>query len=107
MIGYYVHHLGRGHLEMARCIAARLTGDVTGLSSLGRPADWPGDWLMLPRDDTGEPAIEPTAHGQLHWAPLGTRGCATGWPRSPDGSSGPRPRSSWSMSPLRWPHSPA
>ena len=74
MIGYYVHHHGRGHLEMARCVAARLTGNVTGLSSLGRPAGWPGEWLTLPRDDAAEAAIEPAAHGQLHWAPLGDQG---------------------------------
>jgi hypothetical protein len=73
VIGYYVHHHGRGHLEMARCVAARLTGNVTGLSSLARPAGWPGEWLRLPRDDAGE-AIEPTARGQLHWAPLGDQG---------------------------------
>ena len=59
---------------MARCIAGCLGDRVTGLSSLARPGDWPGDWLMLPRDDTGDPAIEPTAHGQLHWAPLGHPG---------------------------------
>ncbi len=74
MIGYYIHHVGHGHLAMARCIAARLNDRVTGLSSLVRPQDWPGDWLTLPRDDTGETAIEPTAHGQLHWAPLGHPG---------------------------------
>lgn len=74
MIGYYIHHLGRGHLAMARCIAARLHERVTGLSSLAPPADWPGDWLGLPRDDTGGSAIEPTARGQLHWAPLGHAG---------------------------------
>lgn len=74
MIGYYIHHLGRGHMEMARCIAARLDERVTGLSSLARPAGWPGDWLRLPRDDTGGCAIEPTARGQLHWAPLGHAG---------------------------------
>ena len=51
-----------------------LSDRVTGLSSLARPRDWPGDWLALPRDDTGEPAIEPTARGQLHWAPLGHPG---------------------------------
>ena len=74
MIGYYVHHLGQGHLAMARCIAAHLDDRVTGLSSLACPADWPGDWLRLPRDDTGHPAVEPTARGQLHWAPLGHPG---------------------------------
>jgi Glycosyltransferase family 28 C-terminal domain len=74
VIGYYIHHLGHGHMAMARCIAAELTDRVTGLSSLARPRDWPGQWLRLPRDDTGEPAIEPTARGQLHWAPLGHPG---------------------------------
>jgi hypothetical protein len=74
VIGYYIHHLGHGHMATARCIAAQLTDRVTGLSSLARPQDWPGDWLTLPRDDNGEAAIEPTAHGQLHWAPLGHPG---------------------------------
>ncbi|MDQ2814403.1 MAG: hypothetical protein M3Z75_21690 [Actinomycetota bacterium] len=74
MIGYYIHHHGHGHLAMARCIAARFTDRVTGLSSLPCPQDWPGDWVRLPRDDTGAPAIEPTARGQLHWAPLGHPG---------------------------------
>ncbi len=74
MIGYYVHHVGHGHLAMARCIAPRLHDRVTGLSSLARPEDWPGDWLRLPRDDSGAPAVEPTAGGQLHWAPLGNTG---------------------------------
>ena len=74
MIGYYVHHVGRGHLQQARCVAARLSGEVTGLSSLDMPPAWPGGWITLPRDDMGEPAIEPTARGELHWAPLGDAG---------------------------------
>jgi hypothetical protein len=74
VIGYYIHHLGRGHLEMARSITARLSERVTGLSSLGRPADWPGAWVTLPRDDSDGPVADPTAHGQLHWAPLGHPG---------------------------------
>lgn len=74
MIGYYIHHLGHGHMAMAQCIATRLTDRVTGMSSLDRPQGWPGDWLTLPRDDTGGAAIEPTARGQLHWAPLGHPG---------------------------------
>jgi hypothetical protein len=74
VIGYYIHHFGRGHLEMARCIAARLDERVTGLSSLAPPADWPGDWLTLPRDDGDGPLVDPTAGGQLHWAPLGHPG---------------------------------
>jgi len=74
VIGYYAHHLGQGHAETARCIAARLTDEVTVLSSLARPPGWPGGWLTLPRDDDDAVALEPSAHGQLHWAPLGHRG---------------------------------
>ena len=44
MIGYYIHHVGRGHLQQAQCIAAQLAGDVTGLSSLPEPDGWPGRW---------------------------------------------------------------
>ncbi len=72
-IGYYVHHVGRGHQHRATALALHLaaTGgpSVTGLSSLPRPRDWPGDWVELARDDAGE-TREPTARGRLHWAPL-------------------------------------
>ncbi|MDQ3486049.1 MAG: glycosyl transferase [Actinomycetota bacterium] len=77
MIGYYVHHMGLGHLQQARCIAAHSCDDVTGLSSLARPVDWVGDWVELPRDDADSRAVDPTAHGQLHWAPLGDDGLRT------------------------------
>ena len=72
MIGYYVHHVGRGHLHRAQALAVRLARhgeQVTGLSSLECPSDWPGEWIRLPRDDEGI-ATDPTAHGRLHWAPL-------------------------------------
>lgn len=69
MIGYYVHHVGGGHLRTAGCIAASLDGEVTGLSSLPRPAGWRGPWLEIPRDDAGGPAQDPAARGRLHWAP--------------------------------------
>lgn len=74
MIGYYVHHVGRGHTETAGCIAARLAEEVTVLSSLPPPPGWADRWLTLPRDDDGTGAREPSANGQLHWAPLGHRG---------------------------------
>ncbi|MEP7022395.1 MAG: glycosyltransferase [Actinomycetota bacterium] len=70
MIGYYIHHVGRGHLQHAGCVAAHFTEEVTGLSSLQEPPGWPGQWITLPRDDTGGPPVEPSAGGQLHWAPL-------------------------------------
>ncbi|WP_445996529.1 glycosyltransferase [Okibacterium fritillariae] len=71
MIGYYVHHHGSGHLSRATALARMLGDDLTGLSSLARPAGWTGDWLQLPADtgpDTDEP-IDPTARGALHWVP--------------------------------------
>ena len=51
MIGYYVHHQGRGHLGRARALARHLDEPVTGLSSLSRPHDWRGPWRDLPEDD--------------------------------------------------------
>lgn len=72
-IGYYVHHVGRGHLHRATALATHLaqTGGppVTGLSSLPRPVGWPGDWIRLARDDDGDTPSS-TARGRLHWAPL-------------------------------------
>jgi UDP-N-acetylglucosamine--N-acetylmuramyl-(pentapeptide) pyrophosphoryl-undecaprenol N-acetylglucosamine transferase len=70
MIGYYVHHVGHGHLRNATCIAAALDEEVTALSSLPRPTGWAGPWIELERDDSGPPGRDPTAHGCLHWAPL-------------------------------------
>lgn len=73
MIGYYIHHVGRGHLHHALALAARLREPVTGLSSLSRPDEWDGDWIQLPLDDAA-PIVDPDAHGQLHWAPVGHPG---------------------------------
>jgi hypothetical protein len=69
VIGYYVHHVGRGHLQRACAIERQLRVAVTGFSSLARPAGWQGEWIRLPRDD-GEPCREVTANDTLHWAPL-------------------------------------
>lgn len=68
MIGYYVHHDGRGHLARARVVADTLATPVTGLSSLPRPDGWRGDWVLLPRDDDGAPR-DPERGGAWHWAP--------------------------------------
>lgn len=75
MIGYYVHHVGRGHLRHATCIASALGSATTGLSSLPRPDGWAGPWIELERDDTSS-ARDPGARGRLHWAPLHDRGLA-------------------------------
>ncbi len=73
-LGYYVHHVGRGHVRRATTLAAelrhRLGCRVTGLSSLPRPERWPGPWVRLPPDDTGPAPQDPTAGGRLHWTPL-------------------------------------
>lgn len=81
MIGYYVHHHGRGHATRAARIAAACSEPVVGLSSAPRPVDWPGEWIELPDDapdgehpeSTGE-AADPTAGGALHWVPRGHPG---------------------------------
>lgn len=73
MIGYYVHHHGRGHLSRALAIAAAIDGPVTGLSSLPAPTEWRGGWVRLPADDDVSPQ-DADAHGRLHWVPLGSDG---------------------------------
>lgn len=73
MIGYYVHHVGRGHLHRATALTAALDMPVTGLSSLPRPTAWRGDWVELDRDDSTE-APGDTVDGFLHWAPHGEPG---------------------------------
>ncbi|CAD6003852.1 glycosyltransferase [Agreia sp. COWG] len=75
MIGYYIHHQGRGHLNRALAIAAELDGAVTGLSSLAKPAEWVGNWVQLPRDDESASIAEGAdAQGRLHWVPVGDDG---------------------------------
>jgi hypothetical protein len=79
VIGYYVHHHGRGHLHRAVSIAAALAEvpgapSVTGLSSLPRPAGWHGGWVQLDRDDAASAPHNPTAFERLHWVPEGDVG---------------------------------
>lgn len=69
MIGYYVHHHGRGHLHRAMSIARELNDYVTGLSTLPRPALWIGEWVQLDPDDQADTVSDPEAGGHLHWAP--------------------------------------
>ena len=73
MIAYYIHHHGRGHLTRAVAIASALGRDITGLSSLPRPLDWPGGWIDLPLDDAAS-VCDPEALGRLHWVPIGSEG---------------------------------
>ncbi len=68
MIGYYVHHHGRGHQQRMESITAHLRTPVTVLSSLP-PVPGPADWIRLPLDADRTPG-DATAGGVLHWAPL-------------------------------------
>jgi hypothetical protein len=82
VIGYYIHHVGHGHLSRARAIATALGEPVTGLSSQPRPAAWRGDWVELARDDTAQDAAAVGQGGadahhaaeRLHWVPVGHEG---------------------------------
>ncbi|MCH8611938.1 glycosyltransferase [Arsenicicoccus dermatophilus] len=71
MIGWYVHHQGRGHLHRAKAIAAHLDEELTILSSL--PSEEWATWVALPRDDL-EGSTDATPGGRLHWAPVDSRG---------------------------------
>lgn len=83
--GWYVHHHGMGHLARFEAVRPHLDAEVTVFSSLPRPVVLPDRtrWVVLPSDSEPEdrrgvlvdPAeAEPTAHGRLHWAPLGHAG---------------------------------
>lgn len=74
VVGYYVHHVGTGHLRHAQAITGHLPGEVHALSSLSRPDGWNRRWIGLERDDTCAEVADPTAHGELHWAPRHDRG---------------------------------
>ena len=72
MIGYYVHHQGRGHLQRARAIGRHLAEPPTMFSSIARP-DQVDRWIALPMDNQSSPE-DPTASGTLHWVPRHDRG---------------------------------
>ena len=87
MIGVYAHHHGSGHVQRALAVAAVLDDDVTLLTSApvaaeANPAPERIRIVTLPMDHDGPgataapdaPAVDPTAGGLLHWAPLGQPG---------------------------------
>jgi hypothetical protein len=74
MIGWYVHHQGRGHLQQVRLIAGHLKTPVTVLSSITRPPWWLGEWVCLPSDVDVEHPGDVSAGGVVHWAPLHSPG---------------------------------
>lgn len=79
MIGWYVHHVGRGHATRAAAVARALTQrgrPVTGLGSAPPPDGWRGEWVRLERDDRDPDPADVTAHGALHWVPRHDLGLA-------------------------------
>ncbi|MCP9273725.1 glycosyltransferase [Mycolicibacterium arenosum] len=77
MIAYYVHHHGRGHLMRAMAIAERVDEPVVFLSSLPPPEALRDvdRWVRLPMD-VDDSALDVTANGRLHWAPVHVKGLA-------------------------------
>jgi UDP-N-acetylglucosamine--N-acetylmuramyl-(pentapeptide) pyrophosphoryl-undecaprenol N-acetylglucosamine transferase len=70
VIGYYVHHQGRGHLTRMLSITARLDSPVTVLSSLAPPPEAAHlQWVRLSADDSGDRFPDADARGTLHWVP--------------------------------------
>lgn len=74
VVGYYVHHQGRGHAHRALAIAAASSLEITALSSGARPAGWTGEWVTLPDDAGGEQGPDVDGGGRLHYVPEGHAG---------------------------------
>jgi hypothetical protein len=71
VIGYYIHHQGRGHLNRAATICAHLRQPVTALTSLALSAPHSfAEVVQLPRDDQADNAVDAAGNGALHWAPI-------------------------------------
>ncbi len=71
MIGYYIHHHGRGHLNRAASIARKLNLDVTALTSADSVAvEAFDDHVQLQLDYGDAHELDPTANDALHWAPI-------------------------------------
>jgi hypothetical protein len=76
VIGYYVHHHGRGHVNRMRSVVEKLRTPCTVLSSLPPEDDVDVGWVHLPRDDDDHDPEDVTARGRLHWVPRHGAGLA-------------------------------
>jgi len=77
MIAFYVHHHGSGHLARTVSVVEQLTGPAAVLTSLDiAEASLPSNAVLvrLPPDtrSDAERTADITAHGALHWAPIGS-----------------------------------
>lgn len=74
VIGYYVHHHGRGHLTRARVISAQLRARGHRVVLLGSSVD-SGEGVTLAQDNDVSTTFEdPEVGGALHWSPLRHQG---------------------------------
>lgn len=93
MIGYYIHHHGKGHLTRASTIAARIGLPVTALTSMDVPSDLTfADHVQLEMDTSGSNNHNPTAHGAFHWAPTHHPGLRSRMTRIAEWISDARPQ---------------
>lgn len=77
MIGYYIHHHGRGHLTRASAITARIGLPVTALTSADLDGGAPfADHVRLQLDSTSSQR-NPTVNGAFHWAPFHDHGLSS------------------------------
>ncbi|WP_092808339.1 glycosyltransferase [Rhodococcus globerulus] len=77
MIGYYIHHHGKGHLTRASAITVRIGSPVTALTSANLDGDIPfADHVRLPLDSTSSQR-NPTVNGAFHWAPFHDHGLSS------------------------------
>ncbi|SCB75224.1 MULTISPECIES: hypothetical protein [unclassified Gordonia (in: high G+C Gram-positive bacteria)] len=77
MIGYYVHHQGRGHCSRATAVAGHLGTDVVALTSASLTAPVFSEVITLERDDSDPQPRDVDAGGLLHWAPRHDGGLRT------------------------------
>ena len=80
VIGYYVHHVGAGHLHRARAVAAGWRPRSPVSPRCRGPRLARATWVRLVRDDYAPDPCDPTARGRLHWVPERRRR-----PAPPDG----------------------
>lgn len=74
MIGYYIHHHGKGHLTRASAITERIGSPVTALTSASPGGGTPfADHVHLPLDSPSSQR-NPTVNGAFHWAPFHDHG---------------------------------
>lgn len=69
VVGYYVHHHGRGHLSRAQAIVRHMSAEVTILTSLDARVDG-AKLVRLPRDTAPVGSFDTPVPKGLHYSPV-------------------------------------